>query len=110
MVIEEQTKAALATSNSRAPVTEYDASELEVGGVVVYPDRAEVKRMIRTRLKKGENNILVNQLPSVVDPKSLRLVLRYRCYGFSNNCVIVCQLIRQHIYCSLWFPSLVQLD
>ena len=67
MVIEEQS-----TSNSRAPVAEYNASELEVGGVVVYPDRAEVKRLVRVSLKKGENDVLINQLPSVVDPKSLR--------------------------------------
>ena len=69
MVIEEQAKA---TDNSRAPAAEYDVSDLEVGGVVVYPDRAEVKRMIRVSLKKGENDVMVNQLPSVVDSKSLR--------------------------------------
>ena len=74
MVIEEQNKT---TGNSRAPVAEYDAKDLEVGGVVVYPDRAEVKRMIRVSLKKGENDVMINQLPSVVDPKSLRLVRLY---------------------------------
>ena len=74
MVIEEQTKA---TDNSRAPIAEYDASDLEVGGVVVYPDRAEVKRMIRVSLKKGENDVMVNQLPSVVDSKSLRLGMHH---------------------------------
>ena len=58
----------------KAPVTECDASDLEVGGVVVYPDRAEVKRLIRASLKTGENDVLVNQLPSVVDPKSLRYI------------------------------------
>ena len=70
MVIEEQSTNA---SNSRVPVAEHNASELEVGGVVVYPDRAEVKRLIRVSLKKGENNVLINQLPSVVNSKSLRL-------------------------------------
>jgi len=67
MVIEQQSK-----TSSRAPAAEYNASDLEVGGVVVYPDRAEVKRLIRVSLKKGENDVLVNQLPSVVDSKSLR--------------------------------------
>ena len=69
MVIEQSTNA----SNSRVPVAEYNVSELEVGGVVVYPDRAEVKRLIRVSLKKGENYVLINQLPSVVNSKSLRL-------------------------------------
>ena len=66
MVIEQD------TSNSGAPVNEFKASELEVGAVVVYPDRAEVKRLIRVTVRKGENDVVVNQLPSVVDPKSLR--------------------------------------
>ena len=60
------------TSDSRTPVDEFKAKELEVGGVVVYPDRAEVKRLIRATLRRGENDVVVNQLPSVVDPKSLR--------------------------------------
>ena len=60
------------TSNSRTPVNEFKASELEVGGVVVYPDRAEVKRLVKVTLRKGENDVVVNQLPAVVDPKSLR--------------------------------------
>ena len=42
---------------------------------MVYRDCAEVKRLIRVSVKKGENDVVVNQLPSVVDPKSLRLVL-----------------------------------
>ena len=61
--------------SSKAPVGEFDSSDLEVGGVVVYRDRAEVKRLIRVSVKKGENDVVVNQLPSVVDPKSLRLVV-----------------------------------
>jgi len=59
---------------SKAPAGEFDSSDLEVGGVVVYRDRAEVKRLIRVSVKKGENDVVVNQLPSVIDPKSLRLV------------------------------------
>ena len=59
---------------SKASTGEFDSSDLEVGGVVVYRDRAEVKRLIRVSVKKGENNVVVNQLPSVIDPKSLRLV------------------------------------
>ena len=69
MVVEEQNKT---TGNSRVPVAEYDAKDLEVGGVVVYPDRTEVKRMIRVSLKKGENDVMINELPSVIDSKSLR--------------------------------------
>ena len=76
MVIEQETR-----TNSRAPVAEFDAHDLEVGGVVVYPDRAEVKRLIRASLKKGENDVMVNQLPSVVDPKSLRLASVYNKCG-----------------------------
>lgn len=75
MVIEQEDKTS-AKTNSRDLVAEFDANELEVGGVVVYPDRAEVKRLIRASLKKGENDVMVNQLPSVVDPKSLRSVIQ----------------------------------
>ena len=39
---------------------------------MVYPDRAEVKRLVKVTLRKGENDVVVNQLPAVVDPKSLR--------------------------------------
>lgn len=69
MVVEDDSKA-----TSKVPVAEFDSSDLELGGVVVYSDRAEVKRIIRVSVKKGENDVLVNQLPSVVDSKSLRLV------------------------------------
>jgi len=69
MVLEEN------KTSSKAPASEFNSSDLEVGGVVVYRDRAEVKRLIRVSVKKGENDVVVNQLPSVVDPKSLRLVV-----------------------------------
>jgi len=69
MVLEEN------KTSSKVPVGEFNSSDLEVGGVVVYRDRAEVKRLIRVNVKKGENDVVVNQLPSVVDPKSLRLVV-----------------------------------
>ena len=69
MVLEEN------KTSSKAPTGEFNSSDLEVGGVVVYRDRAEVKRLIRVSVKKGENDVVVNQLPSVVDPKSLRLVV-----------------------------------
>jgi len=68
MVLEES------KANSKVPVGEFNSSDLEVSGVVVYRDRAEVKRLIRVSVKKGENDVVVNQLPSVMDPKSLRLV------------------------------------
>ena len=60
--------------NKTSSKAEFNSSDLEVGGVVVYRDRAEVKRLIRVIVKKGENDVIVNQLPSVVDPKSLRSV------------------------------------
>ena len=60
--------------NKTSSKAEFNSSDLEVGGVVVYRDRAEVKRLIRVCVKKGENDVVVNQLPSVVDPKSLRSV------------------------------------
>ena len=69
MVLEED------IASSKVPAGEFNSSDLEVGGVVVYRDRAEVKRLIRVSVKKGENDVVVNQLPSVVDPKSLRLVV-----------------------------------
>ncbi|XP_065891224.1 protein F37C4.5-like [Dysidea avara] len=67
MVLEED------IASSKVPAGEFNSSDLEVGGVVVYRDRAEVKRLIRVSVKKGENDVVVNQLPSVVDPKSLRV-------------------------------------
>jgi len=77
-MVKEQENTTGGKTNSRAPADEFKASELEVGGVVVYPDRAEVKRLIRVTLRKGENDVVVNQLPSVVDPKSLRYAYIHR--------------------------------
>ena len=82
MVIEEQNKS---TGSFRTPEAEYNAKDLEVGGVVVYPDRAEVKRMIRVSLKKGENDVMINQLPSVIDSKSLRLEIMHNMLEYAGD-------------------------
>lgn len=41
--------------------------------VVVFTDRAEVQRSLKTKLKKGENELLINSISSSIDRDSIRV-------------------------------------
>lgn len=40
--------------------------------VVVYLDRAEVSRSLKTRVKEGENEVVITELSSCIDKDSIR--------------------------------------
>ena len=46
-----------------------------VSNVTVFVDRAEVNRIVETRLKHGKAEMLLTDLPECADPESLRLAL-----------------------------------
>lgn len=56
---------------------ELAAKVCPVDGVTVFLDRAEVKRMIQVDLKAGENEVLITELPQVLDEDSIRYYLKY---------------------------------
>lgn len=41
--------------------------------VIVFQDRAEVKRSIQTKIKKGENEIIINNVSNFIDEDSIRV-------------------------------------
>ncbi|XP_074653815.1 protein F37C4.5-like isoform X3 [Tubulanus polymorphus] len=51
----------------------YDATRCPVEYVIVYLDRAEVCRLIKARLRKGENELIVKKLSPSVDRDSIRV-------------------------------------
>ena len=71
---------------------EVDVKECAIHSVVVYQDRAEVRRVVPANLAAGENEVIINGLAECVDKDSIRCV-----------CVLVC-----HFHTSLsvlWFPQ-----
>ena len=46
-----------------------------VSGVVIYRDRAEVKRVVPVSIKGGESDVVITGLSEAVDGDSIRLVL-----------------------------------
>ena len=51
----------------------FEAKNLKVGGVTVYGDRAEVKRLVKATLKAGKNEVLVKNVSQLVDKDSVRV-------------------------------------
>ena len=50
--------------------------ECAIESVVVYSDRAEVKRAIPVSLAAGENEVVVQNLAECVDTNSIRFVVK----------------------------------
>ncbi|GMT23675.1 hypothetical protein PFISCL1PPCAC_14972, partial [Pristionchus fissidentatus] len=50
-----------------------EASDLPTKTVVVYADRAEVKRVVTTRLPKGTNEIIIQNVSNVIERQSVRV-------------------------------------
>ncbi len=57
------------SSNSQA----FSMKDQKCEQVVVYQDRAEVKRSLSAKLVKGENEILLNNVSSFIDQDSVRV-------------------------------------
>ena len=51
----------------------FSMKDLKCEEVVVFTDRAEIKRSIKTKLAKGENEIVVNNVSSFIDHDSFRV-------------------------------------
>ena len=59
---------------SVAQVVETVVGDCAIESVVVYQDRAEVKRAVPVRLTPGENEVIVYDLAECVDKNSIRYV------------------------------------
>ena len=62
----------MSTQTTLSPINIKDCA---VSGVVIYRDRAEVKRVVHVSLKGGESDIVITGLSEAVDGDSIRLVL-----------------------------------
>ncbi len=51
----------------------FSMKQLKCESVVVYTDRAEVKRLVCTKLKKGENEIVIQGVSESIDADSVRV-------------------------------------
>ncbi len=50
---------------------------LQCENVVVFTDRAEVKRMLKVKLEKGENELVISNVSNLIDQDSVRYVKFY---------------------------------
>ena len=55
----------------KAPVIEIPVSKCQIHSVVVYRDRAAVKRVVHAHLLPGENKVVVNGLAEAVKKESI---------------------------------------
>jgi hypothetical protein len=51
----------------------FSMRQLKCESVVVFTDRAEVKRLLHTKLKKGENEIVIGDISESIDQDSVRV-------------------------------------
>lgn len=66
---------------------EFLLKNLECEQVVIFQDRAEVKRCLKTNIKKGENEIVLTNVTSSIDKDSVRVE------GKGNACIldVICE-------------------
>ena len=50
----------------------FEIKALKCEKVVVFTDRAEVKRSLKVKLQKGENELVISNVSSLVDQDSVR--------------------------------------
>ena len=60
------------SGSSAVQVVETAVGECAIESVVVYQDRAEVKRAVSIRLYAGENEVIVFDLAECVDKNSIK--------------------------------------
>ncbi|XGW27249.1 hypothetical protein V3C99_007674 [Haemonchus contortus] len=51
----------------------FEAADLPTKNVIVYSDRAEVKRVVTTSLAKGTNEIIIQNVSAVIERQSVRV-------------------------------------
>ena len=81
---------------------EVDVKECAIHSVVVYQDRAEVRRVVPANLAAGENEVIINGLAECVDNNSIRCVSVCVChfhtsflyFGFHSSVFSICPLIK----------------
>ena len=61
------------TTTTVAKNQKFSMKDLSCDKVVVYQDRAEVKRLIKTKLIKGENELVINNVSTNIDQDSVRV-------------------------------------
>ena len=61
------------TTTTVAKNQKFSMKDLSCDKVVVYQDRAEVKRLIKTKLLKGENELVINNVSTNIDQDSVRV-------------------------------------
>jgi hypothetical protein len=72
----------------------YSMKDLKCESVVVYKDRAEVRRSLKTVLNKGENEILINSITNLIDKDSVRI--KGSVGGSENQAATVLDVICQN--------------
>lgn len=74
-------------ADSNSSKQSFSIKDLKCQKVVVFTDRAEVKRVLKTKLKKGENEVTLTGVTSSIDQDSVRVE------GHGNATVVdvVCQ-------------------
>lgn len=65
----------------------FSMKEQQCLNVVVYSDRAELKRLVKTKLKKGENELIFTSISGSIDQDSVRVDGR----GAATVLDVVCQ-------------------
>lgn len=68
-------------------INKFSVKDLPCESVVVYQDRAEVKRLIKTKLNKGENELVLNNISNNIEQDSVRVEGR----GDATVIDVVCQ-------------------
>jgi prefoldin subunit 5 len=74
-------------SNAQPWTETFSMKELKCDKVVVYTDRAEVRRLLRTKLKKGENELVIDSITNLIDKDSVRV----EGHGDATVLDVVCQ-------------------
>ena len=64
--------------SSVAQVVETGVGDCAIESVVIYQDRAEVKRAVPVHITPGENEVIVYDLAECVDKNSIRYTKLYR--------------------------------
>ncbi len=59
---------------SRSTLSPISIKDCSVRGVVIYRDRAEVKRVVPVYIRGGESDVVITELSEAVDGDSIRLV------------------------------------
>ena len=65
--------------DTEVQVIETRVRDCSIDSVVVYKDRAEVKRVAPVHLCAGENEVIVSDLPECVDKNSIRYLSFFIC-------------------------------